>query len=67
MSGPNAPVETEWINPDQAGWLKRSDIGPRTWERPDGLLFQFPPGQPQQLMVLKSGPFGSGPYGGIGR
>jgi hypothetical protein len=56
MGDQNAPVETEAIAPDRVGWLKRSHIGPRVWEQPDGQLFQFPPGRPETLVVLKDSP-----------
>lgn len=56
MLDPNAPALTETVTPDRLGWLKRSDIGPRVWGQPGGHLFQFPPGQPQTLVVLKDSP-----------
>lgn len=53
MRDQNAPALTETVAPNRLGWLKRSDIGPRVWEQPDGQLFQFPPGRPETLVVLK--------------
>lgn len=36
----------------ELGWLRRSDLGDRVWERPDGLLYtHFGLGEPQ-LMIL---------------
>lgn len=29
--------------PDDLGWVKRCDLGPKVWEKPDGRLYQFAP------------------------
>lgn len=46
------PIVTTHVSPILSGWFRREDIGPRTWELPDGSLFQFAPGMPQELHVF---------------
>ena len=40
------------FKPHQLGWLRRSELGKKVWEKPDGTIIQFSPNQPE-LVVLR--------------
>ena len=43
-------------SPEEEGWI---NIGPRVWQSPEGLTYQFPPGEPERLSVFRRVPPGT--------
>jgi hypothetical protein len=54
VSGVSDFVVTKYVSPDSAGWVRVPDC-PRTWEKPNGELFTFPPHASEVLVVPAEG------------
>ena len=37
--------------PHELGWMRRSELGAKTWERPDGKFMCFAKDQPEVVVV----------------